>query len=113
MVLIFAQIGCGGKWELPHQAFAWRCPRPLLGDGILGGPHPGGIRPPDAYLRDSDPPPSLEAACLTIRAAGKSALPKAVRTSFWLSAAVEEMGAFCKSFNKCLLPTNQVLGLIW
>lgn len=61
MVLIFAQIGCGGKWEPPHQAFAWRCPRPLLGDGILGGPHPGGIRPPDAYLRDSDPPPSLEA----------------------------------------------------
>lgn len=58
-------------------------------------------------------PPSPEAACLTIRAAGKSALPKAMRASFWLSAAMEEMGAFCKSFNKCLLPTSQVLGLIW
>lgn len=59
------------------------------------------------------PPVSPEAACKTVRPAGKSALPKAVRASFWLSAAMEEMGAFCKSFNKCLLPTNQVLGLIW
>ena len=87
---------------------------PMLQQIKEGGGRPVGKKSDGFEVwEEPETPPSLEAACLTIRAAGKSALPKAVRTSFWLSAAMEEMGAFCKSFNKCLLPTNQVLGLIW
>lgn len=79
-----------------------------------GGGRPVGKKADGFEVREGpETPLSSEAACMTVRPAGKSALPKAVRASFWLSAAMDETGAFCKSFNKCLLPTNQVLGLIW